>query len=1152
MANQSQMSSQKALVDEATEVTALNENFDSSAGFTTSTGFFSDGFGDYFGLAGGGADFGAGTTPTGLKNYEGTDGGFLTGQDLDGEGATLPITAEWKAIDIAGLQDLRFQGKFAEFFDSPGDIDAGDYLKIEIRVDSGEWETILAFAGADFTSGSFNGNFRQDNDLDGVGDGTQLTGLLQEFTANIASTGTSLDLRFSTNLEAGDEDFAIDSFRVIGTSGGEATPAVIARAGDGLAVAEAGGNDSFTLELATEPTAPVEVTIAAPDAQSEVSIDGENFGQSALAQLTGTDPVTIYVRAIDDEDDEASTHTGALSFAVASADPDYNGLSITDLSVSIADNDQSITLISAIQGQGAASGMVGQEVTVEAVVTGIITNGFGVQVGYYIQEEDADADGNAATSEGIYVYSNSPVSVGDQLRLTGDVSEYGNLTQLEFIRDVQVLETGAPLPTVTQITLGMRANFETFEGMRVELVTDSDDPLTVVTNFNLDRFGEIEVAEGNLVQPTQIYDAQTQADLVSDLAATNATARFTIDDSSTGQNSDTITMIDSGDGTPLEAGDTLTANGPTLRLGTELSGVAGIMDERHGSYRIQVDKPLDVIAGSADRPLDAPDVGGDLQVASFNVLNYFTTLNANGAKTGPNGDLEPRGAVSAADLERQTDKLVAAITQLDAEILALQEIENNGFGDDSAIAQLVDALNAATAPGTYAYVDPGLDFVGEDAITTGIIYRADRVTLQGSAILEYTEDSSAATMQIANQIEETTGEKLGDYQRNRPSMAATFETANGAELTVVANHLKSKGESGLEALLDAALAANVDPALIEALRNDPNFDQGNGQGFWNGVREEAATELANWLKSNPTAAGSTDNILVLGDMNSYAKEDPVQALQAGGMTDLASDYLGDDAYSYVFDGQRGTLDYGFASAGLLDNVTGVAEWHVNADEPDLFSYSSEFNNPSFYNADPFSVSDHDPLLVGLTLEPEDQMVISRLDFGDTDEINDQIRYSEDGTEIATDAPFVSAESRQIAGSDISIFAEGQGQNLLAMTGEGLGVNSTASDAPSSPEADQLDRNEVIRFTLDDEGRLTDALDVTLEITPVTGRGNVKMSFYNDGILVDEFGFKPSGDTIYHQADEAFDEVAIRVQGHMGFEITAVDFTRTEDDSFTFV
>ncbi|RJE82385.1 ExeM/NucH family extracellular endonuclease [Paracoccus onubensis] len=1139
----------------STEVAALDERFDAAAGFSTSTDFFSDGSGDYFGIAGNDPDdFGSDTTPSGLKSYEGEDGGYLTGQDLDGEGASPSISAEWNGIDITGLSSLTFQGSFAEYFDDPGDIDAEDYLRIEARIDGGAWQTLLAFAGADFSSDSYNGNFRQDTDLDGGGDGAALGNAFQEFSAAITGSGLVLDLRFTASVDAGDEDFAVDDFRIIGTSGGEATPAVIARAGDGLAVSETGmTTDSFTLELATVPAAPVEITITAPDGQSEISLDGISFGASVTAVLNGADPVGIMLRAVNDELDEDTTHTGMLGFEVVSSDPDYDGITLSDLTVAITDDDAAVTLISAVQGGGDHSDMTGQEVTVEAVVTGIITDGSGRQVGYYLQEEDADQDGDAATSEGLYVYSGGSVSVGDKLRLTGNVSEYGELTQLEDIRDLQVLETGAALPSVTQITLGMRDGFEAYEGMRVQLLTGSEEPLTVVTNFDLDRYGEIQVAEGNLIQPTQIYDAQTQAAEIDALAARNAAARLTIDDGSTGQNPDRVTMIDSGDGTPLEAGDPLTAEGPTLRLGTQLSGITGIMDERYGGYRVQVDAPLEVIEGTGERPDNAPDVGGDLQVASFNVLNYFTTLGASGRGTGPDGDLDPRGATTAEDLARQTDKLVAAITGMDAEIIALQEIENNGFGEGSAIAALVDALNGATAPGTYAFVDPGMDFVGTDAITTGIIYRADQVTLTGSAVLEYTEHTSAATTAIAERIEETTGEQLDDYDRNRPSIAATFETEGGAEITAVANHFKSKGDSGLQGLMDAAEAAGADPALIEALRDDPNFDQGNGQGFWNGVRTEAAAELSEWLLGNPTGAESLENLLILGDLNSYAAEDPVQMLEENGLTDLAGSRLGTDAYSYVFDGQRGTLDYGMASEGLLDKVTEVAEWHINADEPDLFSYSSEYNNPSFYREDPYAVSDHDPLLIGLTLDPERQLVSTRAEFDDSRLLFNRVTYSEDGEKVSTDTVPVLSSELKIAGSDITVSAEGRGHfNLLNFAGDGLSVYSPFMDRPFGSDAKRLDKHEAVRFSMEDGGRLTDALDVTLELDSVSGSGNLHLSFFDDDVLVDEILLKPADESIYADPGMVFDEMVVSADQNLAFEIAAVDFTRIEDDGFTFV
>ncbi len=957
----------------AVTVEALNETFATAAGFTTSAGFFSDGSGDYFGISdgAGGGDYGGGTAPSGLKGYTGATGSFLTGQDLDGEGAALPITATWENIDISGLSDLKFSGDFGEFFDTPGDIDGSDFMRVRARIDGGAWFDVIDFRGADFSSGSgdFNGVFRQDTDFDGVGDGTVLGNALQNFMADIGGTGALLDLQFETSVNAGDEDFAVDNFKIVGTSGGVTEPAVVANAGDGLAVAEEGTTtDTFELSLATEPASDVTVTVNAPDGQSEVSIDGINFAASVDVVLSDTNPATVTVRAIDDTLDEDSPHLGGLSITVASGDPDYDGLAVNDLTVAVADNE--ITLISAIQGSGDASGRVGETVTVEAIVTGVVTTSTG-QLGYYLQEEDADWDADNATSEGIFVFYSIAVSVGDKLRVTADVAEFSNLTELTNVASTEVLATGQALPSVTQITLGMGPDFEAYEGMRVELVTGSEDPLTVITNFNLDRFGEVVVSEGNQVQPTQLFDAQTQSAEIAALAAQNEANRLTIDDMSTESNPDIQRLIDSGDGTQLEAGDPITEDGPTLRLGSEITSITGIMDERFGSYRLQAEGPLDTVPETNEgaRPDEAPDVGGELQVASFNVLNYFTTLSGG---TGPNGDLNPRGARTPEDLQRQTDKIVAALLELDAEIIGVQEVENNGFGPDSAIAALVDALNAEAGAGTYAYVDPGDDFVGTDAIMTALIYKTDAVSLVGSATLAFQESSAAATFAIADQLmQEIGGSQVGDFQRNRPATAATFMDADGNEVTIAVNHFKSKGDSGLEDLAEDAIAAGATQALIDALLADPNYDQGDGQGFWNQVRADASAELAAWLQTNPTGAGDLSNVLVLGDLNAYAKEDPVQTAEAAGYTNLADQFLGDEAYSFVFDGQRGTLDYGLASEGILDNITGVAEWHINADEPDLLNYNSQFNNPLFYNDDFYAASDHDPLVIGLNLnEPE--------------------------------------------------------------------------------------------------------------------------------------------------------------------------------------
>jgi predicted extracellular nuclease len=199
----------------------------------------------------------------------------------------------------------------------------------------------------------------------------------------------------------------------------------------------------------------------------------------------------------------------------------------------------------------------------------------------------------------------------------------------------------------------------------------------------------------------------------------------------------------------------------------------------------------------------------------------------------------------------------------------------------------------------------------------------------------------------------------GDRQLNRPAVVAAFEDADGGVVTIANNHFKSKGPSGVDA-------------------GDPNADQGDGQGNWNVARTAAAEQLTAWLATDPLGVGDPD-VLIIGDLNAYSQEDPVQAIEAAGYDNLIEAFIGAaDAFSFVFDGQRGALDHALATESLRGQVTGVAEWHVNAEEPDLMSYSSEFTNAGFFDpSSPFGASDHDPLIVGLTLTaPEDDLLLA--------------------------------------------------------------------------------------------------------------------------------------------------------------------------------
>ncbi|NSX55223.1 ExeM/NucH family extracellular endonuclease [Parasulfitobacter algicola] len=666
-------------------------------------------------------------------------------------------------------------------------------------------------------------------------------------------------------------------------------------------------------------------------------------------------------------------------------------------------------LLSDIQGEGGDSAFVGQQVSVTAIVTYVDEDG------YFLQEEDADADGNAATSEGIFVFTGrdnlGTITVGDQLTVVGTVAEFNGETQISNVTSTATLATDQDMPTAASVLLSpdtTQADYEAVEGMRVSVTSGTSDAITVIENFELGRYGQITISSGGQTQPTQLFDAQTEADQIAELAEDNANNRLVLEDGVRAQNPDEFEYIpvtadegDNGNGF-LDAGDDFSEDGPTLRLGTEVTepveGVMTFTDNGRGTsaeFKVIVDDQItiDPDTNTGARQDTPDDVGGDLQVASVNVQNFFTTLD-DGGTTGPNNDLDPRGATTAEDLVRQTDKLVDQLLGTGAEVLALQEIENNGFDDASAIATLVDALNAeAVARGldaNYQFVDPtGTgDFVGTDAITNAIIYDANQVMLLHSDVHVFDEQSAQDTFDLAEVLnaEVPTSEQVNDLQRNRPAVAATFEDNDtGENFTVVSNHFKSKGDSNLQDLVDAAQDAldggntNITQADIDALIADPNFNQDDGQGFWNAVRADASAEVVEWLENTYLAEADAatpndliaDNLLILGDFNAYAQEDPTQLLRDDpGYVDIIDDFIPggqDDAFSFVFDGQQGTLDQAFASDGLVDNITGATEWNVNASEPGLLGYSGRFTNPDFYNDDLYRAADHDPLIIGLDL-----------------------------------------------------------------------------------------------------------------------------------------------------------------------------------------
>ncbi len=547
-----------------------------------------------------------------------------------------------------------------------------------------------------------------------------------------------------------------------------------------------------------------------------------------------------------------------------------------------------------------------------------------------MQEEDAQTDGDANTSEGIFVFAaDTDVAVGDKVRVAGTVTEYEStssstgtslMTQLTN-PTVVVCASGETLPSSTVVTLPVTSvtDFERYEGM---LVTFPQN-LVISEYFNYDRFGEIVLSTERQIQPTAVEEPGAAA---VELANQQALARITLDDGRSSQNPDPA----------------LHPNGAVFDLNNKFRGgdlvqnATGVMDDTFGLYRIQ---PVQGASYTAVNSRDAApdDVGGNLKVASFNVLNYFNGDGAGG------GFPTSRGADDLNEFDRQRTKIIAAITAIDADIIGLMEIENDGYGAQSAIADLVNGLNAATFAGAYAYVDPGVAQIGTDEIAVGMIYKPGSVTLLGaSAILDSSVD--------ARFIDD----------KNRPVLAQSFQdTGTGGIVTVAVNHLKSKG-SDCDSL------------------GDP--DLGDGSGNCNLTRLAAAEALVDWLATDPTGSGD-DRTLIIGDLNSYDKEDPIDAILAGSddtlgtsddYTDLIFQFGGEFAYGYVFDGKVGYLDYALANDSLLPFVTGTTEWHINADEPDILDYDTTFKKPAqdaLYETNAFRSSDHDPVIIGLDLTP---------------------------------------------------------------------------------------------------------------------------------------------------------------------------------------
>lgn len=732
------------------------------------------------------------------------------------------------------------------------------------------------------------------------------------------TNGTTLWLRWIENNDAGnDHGLALDNFS-LSTTG--AAPSLSIN--DVSKTEGDSGTTTFTFT----------VSLSAPAGAGGVSFD------IATADGTATAPGDYTAQALTGQSipqgSTSHTFTVAVNGDTTVESNETFFVNVTNLTgADVADaqgqgtinnDDIATTPIHDVQGSASTSPLLGQTVTVSGIVTADLQASNQLS-GFFLQEPEGNDDGDPATSEGIFVFCSScatPVNVGDRVQVTGTVQEFNGLTEIGSVSAVGVVSTGNALPAISSITLPEPTDgeLERYEGMYVDL-----PDMTVQQNYFLGRYGQLTLGYGGrLRQPTNIYDAGSID--AQNLADLNARSLVVLDDGSSSQNPNPTPYIGQDD---------------TVRAGDTVANLVGVLDfgpiNSDTSVRDYRLHPTSApVFTRANARATAPDpVGGNLKVASANVLNYFTTLDESGSPgCYPGGTrADCRGADSLDELDRQADKLVRELAALDADVVGLMEIENNG---PTAVGDLVSRLNALVGSGSYTYVQDPIEYQNHsangttDAIKVAMIYKPGKVTPVGSA---QALDSAA-------------------FSIGRAPMAQTFQAnANDARFTVVVNHFKSKSSC---------------PA------SGPDIDQGDGQGCFNATRVAQAQALLGFIADLKATSGD-DDVLVIGDLNAYGQEDPVQTLVGGGLIDQLAARIA-HPYSYVFDGLAGYLDHALTTASLGTQVAGVTEWHNNADEPSFIDYNLEFKQPAcaacepdLYTQAPYRASDHDPVLIGFNL-----------------------------------------------------------------------------------------------------------------------------------------------------------------------------------------
>jgi predicted extracellular nuclease len=523
-----------------------------------------------------------------------------------------------------------------------------------------------------------------------------------------------------------------------------------------------------------------------------------------------------------------------------------------------------------IQGSGLFTPYDGQTVQ----TTGIVTADFQTtrKKGFFLQ--DLVGDGDPATSDGIFVYDQwVEVDAGDEIIITGQVSEYYSMTQISGVWGrVTVLSKGNPLPAPIELNdlpnesiAEAIAFWEPLEGM---LVSVRNAPVVAATS----GYGEFAMLAKDDAKPGSGFYPQTQQILLRSLGANNVDynpERILVDDESL---DDAIVVMP----------------------GDRVRSLVGTVDYTFGMYKLQP-ASFDVKTHNLPNLPASTRSGqpGDTVITTFNIENLFDLVD------NPNKEDED-STPTPTELETKLTKLTLAIqVELELpEIIVVQEVENTAI-----LQELGDWVNAAAGTNYMA-----VSFETSDArgIEVGFLWDDSRVDLLD------------AYQMSGPDVEAAFGPS--SPSPGREPLVGVFEI-EGREVTILGNHFKSKSGD------DPLFGVNWPPIRVTEVQR--KMQARVVRDFVNGILDVNPNALVmvtgdlNDFQFGEPGEGADHPIAI------------VEGIEGGvPLTNLLNLEKDDERYTYVYDGNSQVLDHMLVSPALLDLFAAVDVLHFNASYPD--------------------------------------------------------------------------------------------------------------------------------------------------------------------------------------------------------------------------